>query len=203
MNKEQHNILWNNFRKGDKDAINDLYRKYSHKLYSYGIKISSEDELVKDCIQEVFIQLIEKSKSINITSGFQVYLFKSFRNKLFEELRKDKRNKHILTFLPIETEQCEKSHEQMIVDSEEQIVIRRKLTSIINELSGHQQEIIYLKYTEGFSYEEISKMLSINIASARKLIYRTIKMIKEKLGTGSLFLFIILLKINPLKKTGC
>lgn len=200
MDKEQHIILWNNFRNGDNDALNELFMYFSHDLYSYGLRISPDEDLVKDCIQEVFIHLIDKKKSLHISSSFQIYLFKSLRNKIFEELRKIQRTKLLSSQLFIKEQQSEKFQEQLIIDSEEQTIIRKKLISIINELPARQQEILYLRYTNGFNYEEISQLLSIDVASARKLLYRTIKKIREKSGTQLLVLFISLRSLYPSHK---
>ena len=54
------------------------------------------------------------------------------------------------------------------------------ITKSMNSLSIRQKEAIYLKYTEGLSYQEISEVLEIDIASVRTLVYRGIKRIKRK-----------------------
>lgn len=165
--------------------------EYADELYSYGMKVSGDDNLVKDSIQEVFIQLIDKIKSITITPTIQTYLFKSLRNKLFEEVRSKNRKQDINTKISEFETGYAKHPEQIIIEDEENINIKKTIETSIEKLSDRQKEIIYLKYTKDFSYDEIAELLQIDKASARTLLYRTLKTLKELLTNNSLILFFI------------
>ena len=69
--------------------------------------------------------------------------------------------------------------------------IRKIISSAISNLPNRQSEIIYLKYTEGLNYDEIARLLEIDIASARTLLYRSLKTIKDHLGKNILILVAI------------
>ncbi|RIH63332.1 sigma-70 family RNA polymerase sigma factor [Mariniphaga sediminis] len=181
MNKPAENILWNNLKNGDDSALTLIYAKYADNLYSYGLKIINDEALVKDCIHEVFIQLIEKRKSLVVTSNIQIYLFKSLRNKLFEELRSEKRRKQILAQLPGSDDLPKNTIEQLIISTEEQQATERTIKQAIGSLTEHQQELIYLKYTEGLENHEIALLLDIDVASVRTLLYRALKKVRELL----------------------
>ena len=193
MNEELRNILWIKFKDGDNDALSKLYSEFAHELYSYGLKIANDDHLVKDCIQEVFIQLIERRKTLLITPRIQFYLFKSLRNKIFEELRTKTKKRDIIEQLTEnKVDEYEQHAEQLIIDSEEKKSIKEILNSSIAKLPNRQKEIVYLKYTEGFNYDEIAELLNIDKASARTLLYRSLKTIKEQLANKILLLIFIL-----------
>lgn len=192
MKEELRNNLWIKFKDGDIDALSDLYTEFAHELYSYGLRITKDEFLVKDCIQEVFIQLVDRRKNILITSRIQIYLFKSFRNKIIEELRSKKRKQDIVTQLSEKSYAYEKNAEQLMIDSEEENSIRHILNASIAKLPNRQKEIIYLKYTEGFNYDEIADLLNIDKASARTLLYRSLKTIKEQLHKNVLMLIFII-----------
>lgn len=191
MKENSSNILWINFKDGKSDSLSLLYKEYADELYSYGMKITGDDNLVKDCIQEVFIQLINKRKTLSITSTIHIYLFKSLRNKLFEELRTKNRKQNIINQLS-EFEFGHESHaEQKIIEAEESDNIVNSIRVTIEKLSNHQKEIIYLKYTKGFSYDKIAELLQIDKASARTLLYRTLKILKEQLSNNILILIVL------------
>jgi len=48
------NDLWHRFIVGDEKALPKLYNCHFHKLFSYGLKISGDEFLVEDCIQDAF-----------------------------------------------------------------------------------------------------------------------------------------------------
>ncbi len=191
MNEELKDILWIKFKDGDNDALSMIYKEFAHELYSYGLKITRDDSLVKDCIQEVFIQLIDRRKKILITPRIHIYLFKSLRNKIIEELRSKNRKQDIIAQLSEKDNEYEQHIEKLMIDSEEEKSIRETLGTSIAKLSSRQKEIIYLKYTEGFSYDEIAELLQIDKASARTLLFRSLKTIKGQLSNNVLLLMVI------------
>ena len=189
MDEQSRNSVWVKFRDGDNDALSELYSEFAHELYSFGLKVVNDEHLVKDCIQEVFIQLINKRKSLVVTSKLHVYLFKSLRNKIIEELRSKKRKQDIINLIDGDDLLFEKNAEQKIIDSEKDKSIKSHIESLLAQLPSRQKEIIYLKYTEGLDYDDIAELLQIDKASARTLLYRTLKSIKVQLSNNVLFLW--------------
>lgn len=196
MTKELKNILWIKFKDGDNDALSKIYVEFAHDLYSYGLKIAKDEHLVKDCIQEAFIQLIERRKMISITSSIHIYLFKSLRNRILEELRTKSKKQNIIKQLTESDNKYEQHAEQSIIDSEEKKKIRDTISLSIAKLPSRQKEIIYLKYTQGFNYDEIAELLNIDKASARTLLYRSLKSIKDHLSK-SVFLLMFIFSFSP------
>jgi RNA polymerase sigma factor (sigma-70 family) len=182
MGNISNHIIWNRFKDGDIDALTKLYKTYTNELYAYGLKLINDEDLVKDCIQEVFIHLIDKRDSLQVTSKIHLYLFKSLRNKLFEESRSKNKRQHILKLQVSENDPFESSTEQQIIESEEKKNNHVEINSAIHKLTDRQQEVIFLKFTEGFSYDEIAETLNIDIASVRTLVYRSLKSIKKTLA---------------------
>jgi RNA polymerase sigma factor (sigma-70 family) len=189
MDEKYRNTIWARFKDGDNDALSLLYSEFAHELYSYGLKVVNDEHLVKDCIQEVFIQLINKRKSLDVTSKLHVYLFKSLRNKIIEELRSKKRKQDIINLIDGDDLLFERNAEQKIIDSEKDKSIKSRIDSLLAQLPSRQKEIIYLKYTEGLDYDDIAELLQIDKASARTLLYRTLKTIKEQLSNNILLLW--------------
>lgn len=184
--------LWTRFRNGDQDALSAIYDRYVRQLHSYGCKVHTDDALVKDCIQEVFIQLIDKRDRLTITETTHLYLFKSLRNKILEELRTQNRKKEIsqsiTDFSPLAA-----SVEQSIVFKEEELFRRELMEMALSSLTDYQREAIILRYSQEFSYEEIAEMLEIDVPSARTLVYRSLKKVREFLSSRTqIFLFYLL-----------
>jgi RNA polymerase sigma factor (sigma-70 family) len=178
-NDEFISVVWLNFKNGDDNALTTIYHKYSNALYSYGLKIVNDEHLVKDSIQEVFIQLINKRKTLLITPKIHIYLFKSLRNQLFEKLRDRNRKQNILESLSFNENIYEKHAEEILIDSEERKIVQDVIVSAVNQLTNRQQEVIFLKYTEDLDYDEIAQILNIDIESVRTLVYRSLKSLKK------------------------
>jgi RNA polymerase sigma factor (sigma-70 family) len=191
MDEAHQNLLWTKFKTGDDDALSKLYKEYAHQMYSYGLKITSDKLLVNDCIQDVFIQLIDKRKKIEISSRIHVYLFKSLRNRIFEQFRTQNRRNELLELINEENTFIAPNAEQILINSEFERNIKTRIGKLIESLPKRQKEIIFLKFTEDMNYDEIAELLHIDNASARKLLYRSLKTIKEHLSKKILLLFVI------------
>ena len=183
MDSLETNELWQRFKSGDDNALSSLYNRYIHQLYSYGLKIHGDESLVKDSIQEVFIQLIDRRKKISTSAFTTIYLFKSLRNKLLEELRSKNRRSDIVRSITVDDNNLEVSPEETFMQSEEEQSRLVIMKAALSRLSDYQREALFLKYSQGLEYEKIAELLEIDISSARTLIYRSLKKVKQEIST--------------------
>ena len=75
------------------------------------------------------------------------------------------------------------SVENTLIASETDEIRFRFLKMVMEDLTERQKEAIYLKFNCGFDYIQISELMEISVESARTIIYRTLKSIKETFGT--------------------
>jgi DNA-directed RNA polymerase specialized sigma24 family protein len=85
-------MLWAAFRSGDEKAFITLFDRFSPAMFNYGCKISAERELVKDAVQELFIDIWQSRKRLGDTDSIKFYLFKSLRRKLLRIKEKQRDN---------------------------------------------------------------------------------------------------------------
>src|SRR5262245_24498141 len=74
--------LWTAFRMGDEKALVSIFDRFTKLLYNYGYKIVREEDVVKDAIQDLFIELWKNRETLGDTTSIKFYLFKSLRRKL-------------------------------------------------------------------------------------------------------------------------
>ncbi len=173
---ETDTLLWNQFKNGEEDAFAEIFRKYYPGLFNYGCRISTDSNLVEDCIQELFMDMWRTSGKADIIS-LKAYIFKAFKFKLIKLLAKN--NKTTLLTNENNEHSFELSREALLINNEQNAENVKKVADAIEILSPRQKEIIYLKFYLGLSYEEISDMMQINYQAARNLIYQAIKMLKK------------------------
>ena len=182
-------MLWESFRKGDKDAFAALFREYYGTLYRFGNKFTTDTELLEDCIQELFIELWQAKSQAPVLS-VKAYLLKSLKYKLLKAFRK---NGKILPIHDNGDMPFELSHETFLIHQQENDQRRQEVIKALERLSHRQKEIIYLKYYQNLSYEEVSEIMNINYQVARNLLYQAIKSLKNLLaGPLDFFLFFLL-----------
>jgi len=140
-----------------------IYFQYYDLLFDYGLRHTTDRQLVEDVIQDIFISLIKHRKSIGIVKSLKGYLISTFRRRLVLNL--DKKKKTILTpTLPEEHFDYFKSP----VDDESEIDKTERIYSTIRQsiakLTDKQREIIYLRFEREISYEEILQIFVVREA---------------------------------------
>ena len=172
-------LLWNDFKKGNREAFHDIYKNHVKILYKYGCNFTQDEALVKDCIHDVFIDLVKYNSALGSTNNIKLYLFKSLKRKIIRSLYKSNR------FKSIDKEdfafRYEPSAEDEMVEDMSTQTRSRKLITAMTFLSPRQREAIYLKFVSNLNYEEISIILEINNQSARNLIFRGVEKLRAAL----------------------
>jgi RNA polymerase sigma factor (sigma-70 family) len=201
LKKKNLDILWQSFLKGDDKSFSLIYQQHIDSLLLYGSKLCPDRELMRDCIQEIFVDLFlkRKKKSGEITN-LKSYLFVSLRNCIGKKAEKTRK----LKFIDEGDDenggrfQIEHSFLDKYIELEISNVIKKQLQSKINALPSRQKEIIYLKFEEEMDYPDIAHILKISVESARKLLYRALLTLRKTVDPSlAQTLFVIFFKKNP------
>lgn len=182
--------LWEDFVNGEEAAFQDIFKSYYKSMYGYGIKLSAQPELVKDCIQELFRNIWERRAELQHIESPNVYLFVSLRRKILRESTPDKAGANLDE---VDEEYIRFGKEELIIRDEVKIEKKEELKEALNQLSNRQKEIVYLHFYNGMSYGEIEQILSINRQSVRNHIYRAMETLRSLLDTEIMKLVVSLL----------
>ncbi len=172
-------VLWNKFRNGDAAAFGEIMHLHYNDLYNYGTRFTKETELVKDCIQDLFLTLWKNKSTINETSFIKYYLLKSLRRKLGKELDK---KKYAYAYREPEFENLfnETSTTEQAIELKETLsAFSLRVRKMLAHLSKRQQEVIYLRFYMDADIEEIAEIISLNRQSVYNLLHESIKKLKK------------------------
>ncbi len=170
-------VKWQEFVSGNDDSYCWIYTTYAQKLYQYGMCFTTDTELVKDCIQDIFIKLIQNYRSLSPTPNVKGYLIKALRNKLYDTLEKEKPTDDISLYE--ETFITDELFPLLSFGDSEADDRVRWLMQVFSQLSPHQQEIIYLYYVSELKHEEISEVMGINYQSSKNLLFRSLSSLRK------------------------
>lgn len=187
----QEQEIWEKFKAGDKSALSYVYFSNFRLMFQYGIKFIKDPEFIKDCIQDVFINLVHAGINLGATDNIRFYLFKALKNNILKN-RDRRRKEETFEILPFRFE-LGLSVEDELIEKESHSEKAKLLFFAMESLSDRQREIIYLRYQCGLKYDEISELMQISNDSARKLVYRTVHILREKIGgrRSSMVLFYV------------
>lgn len=187
-------IIWDNFREGSRKALELVYEDNYSPLFHYALKFTNDRDLIKDLIQELFVELINSGKKLSRTDNIRIYLLKAMRYKIIFQL--EQKVKHQASPGDYAEFSLVDSIEAQLIQKEFAEDIKNRITSSVRKLSSKQQEAIYLRFYNDIPYPEIASIFNIKIQTVRNLISRAIRQLKEDLENQNMSKQIILLIFN-------
>ena len=169
--------LWEELRKGSRDAIDGLYRSNYQVMYSYAYKICRDKELSKDCVQELFVMLWEKRTQLKEVSKVRSYLLQSVwhltikKQKKYNSVSLDE-NAHYDIDVVF-------SIESVLINKSVKEEKKKQLEEALGKLSNRQKQIIFMQYYEGMSMEEIQSITELKYQSIKNLTHRAMLTLRE------------------------
>src|SRR5690606_8884992 len=174
--------LWKQFQRGDRDAFTKIVNQHSDVLYGYGKRFSTDDELIKDSIQDVFFTMWNRREYLSETTCIEFYLMKALRQRIVREPSKWQRMSS-LDDIPMN----EASFVSELEDHPELMESgNTALKAYINKLSPRQREIIYLRFYENLKQEEVAELMGLNLQSVYNLQYSALLALKKLMNYQSI-----------------
>jgi RNA polymerase sigma factor (sigma-70 family) len=167
--------LWKDFISRDNGAFKTIYAKYFPELFKYGCYFSDDEDLIKDCIQDLFINLFNYRLKLKLTNNIRPYLIASFKRNIFNKLRSESKEKK--RQLRIDSLSFDYSFPEDTSDNDDDKLAL--LQKAMNELTARQREAIYLKYVTGLSYEELSAVMNLSYQASRNLIFHGMERLRK------------------------
>ena len=183
-------VLWNAFRKGDRQAFERLYQEYYAALYHYGHSITPETNTVRDGIQTLFIDLWRRRTHLRDTDQVKPYLHQGLRRLLVKDLQKQRK-----PYPPdFYSEMVLPSHEACTIVLETTDLKRKKLQEAVQTLTQKQREVIHLRFYENLDNQAIASLMGISVNTVYNLTSLAISHLRSQLkNQKELFLLVLLI----------
>ncbi len=177
--------IWNAFRQGSREALDYIFKQHTSNLFAYGTRFTKDQELVLDCIQDLFVELWNRRQSLSETNAIKFYLLKSLRRRIARTIHGAKRLEAITDDAQYLEEKMNFSVEDFLVLQEADQSRKASLKRAMEGLTKRQRESIYLKFFQGLNNEAIASVMGLTEASVSTLVSQTIKALRVALPKKS------------------
>ncbi len=171
--------IWLAFKQGEEEAFTELMQLYYPALLNYGNRFQKDREFVKDCIQDLFLELWKTRESLADVLTPKSYLLIALRRKLLRESNKIKWFREASEVKDDYEFEVQFAIETYLINNEIQHEDLKKLHISLERLTKRQREAVYLRFYQELSYDEIARTMVINYHSAVNLVYEAIKFIRN------------------------
>jgi len=153
-------------------AFNYLYDHYSSSLYSVIVSIVPDRELANDLLQEVFVKIWRQIETYDNNKGrLFTWMLNIARNASIDAIR-SKNYQHSL-------QNTELTDNVYSVGSTETNTDKIGLRKIVEKLKEEYRILIELSYFQGYTQEEISKMLELPLGTVKTRLRTALTQLKQ------------------------
>lgn len=176
MNKESNHIpsesdLIKGCIEGDRQMQQSLYNRFSPKMYGVCLRYAGNVEDANDILQEGFIKVFKNLAKFRGEGSFEGWVRRIFINSAIEQYRKKVKLYNV-------SEVYENTVEDKSLNALD-ILATKDVMSIVNELSPGYKAVFNLHVVEGYSHNEIAKMLGINEGTSKSQLARAKGVLKK------------------------
>lgn len=185
--------LWQQLKNGSELALGKLIKKYFNLLQNYGYKFVRNEDFVKDCVQEVFVEIWSRRQNISQPDSVRAYLLSSVRKRILRESVRQKINgEDEIINIENDLKFAEFSPELVMIEQENTQETIQKVAILLNSLPKRQREVIYLRFYQNLERDEIAQIMGVNAQSVSNLLQAAFKTIREN-WSGLIFHYLFLL----------
>lgn len=179
LRKLNDETLVKEFQKGNTEVYRILVERYQERIRNLLFSIFHERDFIEDLAQEVFIKAYQALPRFRLEANFYTWLYRIALNKSRDELRKRK----LRRFFSFEN--LDEGVDKQIISLVSVLPENRDTEEIISlalkMLPEKFKTAVILKDIEGFSYEEIAKIMKCELGTVKSRIFRGREMLRKAL----------------------
>lgn len=159
-------------------------------LYNFGYRLTLDEDEAKDLVQDTYLKAYRFFHSFQKGTNAKAWMFRILKNSFINEYRKKSKEPNKVDYQEVETYyNSEEVNVPITPDLRVEAVsemLGDEITNALNALDVDFRTVIILCDLEGFTYEEMSKILNIPIGTVRSRLHRARMLLKEKLRSYAL-----------------
>ena len=178
----------------DKEAFNELYRKYHSAIYYNILKLTRDSILAEDIVQEVFITLWEKRYSLDSEKEISRWLFVISYNKSIDCLKRKLKESLAQTALQQDNENTTDTGNSLFN------IRMNIIEKAIEQLSPQKKKVFELCKLQRKTYAEAARELHISKHTVKEYLSGAVTFIREYVKQYSEYsvIFLSAIYLNPL-----
>tara|TARA_R110002012_G_scaffold252147_1_gene430304 strand:+ start:100448 stop:101032 length:585 start_codon:yes stop_codon:yes gene_type:complete len=171
--------------KDKKRVFNEEFMPHIDAMYNFAFRLTLDEDDAKDLVQETFMKAYRFINSFETGTNAKAWLFRILKNSFINNYRKKSKQPNKVDYQEVETfYNSDSVNKNITTDLRVETVqhlIGDEITNALNSLDVDFRTVIILCDLEGFTYEEMAKILDIPIGTVRSRLHRARNLLKEKL----------------------
>lgn len=185
--------LINGIKEDDHASFHHLFELYSEPLFQFSLRYLRSKEDAEGVVQEVFIKIWKKRKTLKTNTSIKSYIFTIALNVIRKHFNSQSRLNELKHDILIQF-----SHNKSEFDDQDDYeLLCNKLENLIQQMPEKRRQVFIKKKLEEKSLKEIANELSITPKTVEYHITEAMKFLKkefEQLQTSGIIFFYLFIK---------
>jgi RNA polymerase sigma factor (sigma-70 family) len=156
--------LINGCKEGDRRMQEELYRRFSPRMYAVCLRYAGNAEEAEDILQEGFIKIFKKLDSFRGEGSFEGWVRRIFVNTAIEHFRRKR-------YLQPVTEKEENTIEGKSLSALDGLA-EKDILALVQQLSPGYRTVFNMYVVEGYTHKEIGDILGISEGTSKSQLSR-------------------------------
>ncbi len=156
-----------------------------HSIYNFAYHITFSEDDARDLVQDTYLKSFRFIESFQKGTNAKAWLFRILKNNFINEFRKKSKEPPKIDYTEVESYyNSDEIPLPAVIDLRVETVrdmIGDEVSNALNSLDIDFRTVIILCDLEGFTYEEMSKILDIPLGTVRSRLHRARLLLKDKL----------------------
>jgi len=180
-------LLVKRAKENDLFAFEELVRIHQNRVYSLCLQLSGSRDDAQDLAQEAFIRAFRALGSFRNEADFGTWLHRITVNVWLNFRRKNSRVQPVSLDEPYRGEDGDEIRREVAaVDGDplqtlEELEFRSLIHQALDSLSEEHRAVLVLREIEGYSYEDVSRMLDCSLGTVKSRLSRAREIMKRKM----------------------
>lgn len=169
----------------DTEAFNELFKRYANRLFALGMKLTRNEQLANDLVQESLLTVWRKAPLYDLDRGnAQGWIFTLARNRCFDMMRKIKRQPSTISADDIWPADGELDSTMVNEDQGVKQVEISQIENLYAELPDAQRAVVEQIYIHDRTHEEAAELLNIPLGTLKSRLRLAVGKLRDKIGTN-------------------
>jgi RNA polymerase sigma-70 factor (ECF subfamily) len=167
------------------DAFNQLFKRFANKIFALGMKLTRNEQLANDLIQESMLNVWQKAPLYDLDKGSaKGWIFTLSRNRCFDMLRKQKRQPNCISADDIWPPESGAEPTMVHEDIGGQQVELSLIESYFDQLSDPQRLVVEQIYIKDRTHEEAAAHLQIPLGTLKSRLRLGMAKLRNLIGVN-------------------
>ena len=167
------------------DIFDNEFLPQIDSMYNFAYRLTFDEDDAKDLVQETYLKAFRFIDSFQRGTNAKAWLFRILKNSFINDFRKKSKEPSKVDYQEVETyynsDDVDASITTDLRVEAVQDMIGDEISNALNSLAVDFRTVIILCDLEGFTYEEMAKILDIPIGTVRSRLHRARNLLKDKL----------------------